>query len=79
MAEALIDELDGENLAVRGFLVFYGGACGVTLGSMKAHMTAYGFPHWPSWVDDNPCGTHLTKGGAQSWLRHLFDLEKTNG
>lgn len=79
MTEALVDEQDGENIAVRGFLALYGGSCGVTLGSMKTHMTNYGFPHWPAWVDGYHGSTHLTKGGAQSWLRHLFDLEKTNG
>ena len=79
MARDLIDEQDGENRAVRGFLLLYGGSRGVTLGEMKRHLSNYGFPDWPAWVDDYSTNTHLTKGGAQSWLRHLFNLEKTNG
>lgn len=77
MARDLIDE-DGENRAVRSFLLLYGTSCGVTAGTMARHMTASGFPYWPDWVETT-MGSHLTKGGAQLWLRHLFNLEKTNG
>lgn len=77
MANDLIDT-DGENRAVRAFLLLYGTAGGVTTGSMALHLSRSGFPFWPKWVESEG-GMHLTKGGAQAWLRHLFDLEKTNG
>ena len=70
----LIDKDDGENRAVRAFLMLYGGACGVTCGQMLDHLTNSGFPHAPYWVVGQR-SAHLTKGGAQSWLRHLFALE----
>lgn len=70
-AAACIDD-DGENRAVRCFLMLYG-QHGVTAQSMKAHMVASGHPYWPDWVDEAP--GHLTKGGAQLWLRLLFALE----
>jgi hypothetical protein len=70
----LLDPEDGENRAVRSFLACYGGACGVTVIQMRDHMRRSGFPFWPDWVE--PMGReHLTKGGAQQWLRHLFALE----
>jgi hypothetical protein len=65
---------DGENRAVRNFLMFYGGACGINTKSMRYNMTMSGFDGaWPAWANDD---MHLTKAGAQLWLRHLFDLEK---
>ncbi len=70
----LLDE-DGENRAVRMFLLLYGGAHGLTVGRMKSHLCASGHPHWPAWVENSPQGAHLTKAGAQLWLRHLFSLE----
>lgn len=80
MAHELIDIEDGENLAVRAFLLLYGGACGVQVGVMRDHLTLSGYPgHWPEWAAKATPGTHITKGGAQSWLRYLFSLEKTNG
>lgn len=72
MAEALID-YDGENRAVRAFLMIYG-TPGLTAMKMADHMEACGFPHIPDWVHRSP--DHLTKAGAQLWLRMLFDLEK---
>jgi hypothetical protein len=36
-----------------------------------------GFKSWPAWVDTEPEGAHLTKAGAQLWIRHLFALEAT--
>lgn len=66
-------DTDGENRAVRMFLALYGGARGVTTQQMRGHLTMAGFPDaWPEWANLN---VHLTKGGAQDWLRHLFDLE----
>ena len=71
-AVKLIDE-DGENLAVRVFLMRYGGAS-TTSTQMAAHMRALGFDVVPDWVGQAP--GHLTKGGAQLWLRMLFGLEQ---
>ena len=71
----LIDD-DGENRAVRAFLMLYGNNT-VTAKGMAAHMKASGYPFVPEWVDKAP--GHLTKGGAQDWLRMLFELEKTHG
>lgn len=68
----LIDS-DGENRAVRAFLLLYGGSAGVTTTQMRRHMEASGYPLWPEWAAH--ADRHLTKGGAQDWLRHLFALE----
>lgn len=71
--DALADE-DGENMAVRAFLLLYGGqAQGMTVKDMRDHMRRSGFPHWPAWVDAQP-DSHLTKGGAQEWICHLLAL-----
>ncbi len=75
MSRNLIDPDDGENRAVRWFLAGYRGMEKVTVGAMKKHMTMSGYPLWPTWCDDQDT-EHLTKGGAQVWLRHLFNLEK---
>jgi hypothetical protein len=68
-------DTDGENRAVRSFLMRYGNGAGVTVKSMRLHMEMCGFPHWPDWAADME-HLYLTKAGAQLWLRHLFDLEK---
>jgi hypothetical protein len=72
--DELIDT-DGENLAVRWFLAAYGGGVN-TIHRMAIHMQQCGFG-WthPDWVIPHTPGETLTKGGAQSWLRHLFSLE----
>ncbi len=76
MTSELLDS-DGENRAVRMFLAYYGGARGVTIGSMRDHLTMAVFPYWPSWLDSEGLKeTHLTKSAAQSWIRHLFSLEQ---
>lgn len=76
MKRELMD--DGENLAVRWFLAMYGGQHGVTVGQMKAHLEACGFDGcFPDWVNSYHKDSHLTKSGAQDWLRHLFGLEQT--
>lgn len=73
MSKELLDS-DGENRAVRMFLALYGGASGVTTDQMRKHLKMSGFDGaWPDWVNQN---VHLTKGGAQLWLRHLFALER---
>ena len=69
----LLDD-EGENRAVRGFLMLYGQP-GVTAAQMKRHMERLGYPYAPDWVERSP--GHLTKSGAQLWLRMLFDLELT--
>jgi hypothetical protein len=75
MTRELLDK-DGENLAVRTFLQLYGATSSVTTGDMCRHLSATGFDgFWPEWVADAHDRTHLTKGGAQDWLRFLFALE----
>lgn len=64
---------DGENLAVRWFLALYSGTNNPTVEQMRKHLDACGFPLWPAWAQFE--SGHLTKGGAQDWLRHLFSLE----
>lgn len=69
----LLDD-EGENQAVRCFLMAYG-AQSMTLDKMMTHMKACGYPLWPEWVETTEMRGHLTKAGAQLWLRHLFALE----
>jgi hypothetical protein len=72
----LVDELDGENRAVRTFLLQYSCDRSTTVGAMLAHMNRSGWRGLcPAWVLEVRPETHLTKGGAQSWIRHLFGLE----
>lgn len=83
MAQLLRRELmddDGENLAVRWFLVLYGGMRAPSVGQMREHLEVCGFPDcWPQWVKEAQAVEHLTKSGAQLWLRHLFALENDLG
>ena len=74
MSDRELLDADGENRAVRAFLMIYG-TPGLTIGKMRTHMTMSGHPHWPDWAEDSLEHAHLTKGGAQHWLRHLFALE----
>lgn len=69
----LLDE-EGENLAVRAFLLMYG-AQSISVKQMQRHMQLSGYNHWPDWVPARQEGEHLSKAGAQLWLRHLFALE----
>lgn len=71
----LLDK-DGENRAVRMFLALYGGNPGVTVEQMRKHLTLLGYELWPAWASDLTPHGHLTKGGAQDWLRYLFALEQ---
>jgi hypothetical protein len=73
---APVQDAEGENKAVRSFLMLYGQP-GLTVGQMKKHMTMSGFKSWPTWVETEHDGAHLTKAGAQLWIRHLFALEAT--
>lgn len=67
---------DGENQAVRTFLQLYGCTNSPTVEQMKEHLDSSGFDGcWPAWVNDPDNAGHLTKGGAQDWIRHLFSLE----
>lgn len=76
MLRELMD--DGENQAVRAFLMLYGGVLRqLSIEEMKNHLVMAGFDGcWPGWVNDPDGVTGLTKGGAQDWLRHLFNLEQ---
>jgi esterase/lipase len=69
--------IDGENQAVRAFLLLYGiGGNQKTVPQMRDHLKRCGFDgYWPDWAAADASG--LTKSGAQSWLRYLFDLEKS--
>ena len=74
----MVLDSDGENRAVRWFLAYYGGGGNKTIGAMKKHLEMSGFDGcWPEWCNTEPPSHHLTKGGAQLWLRYLFDLEKS--
>ena len=75
MIEDLVDPEDGENRAVRAFLMVYGTTPSVTTSLMKRHLELSDYPYWPDWADKPEAQGHLTKGGAQSWIRHLFSLE----
>ena len=69
---------DGENKAIRCFLMIYGSQA-LTVETMKKHMEFSGFPLWPSWVENKDVQKqHLTKSAAQSWIRHLFEMEKSH-
>lgn len=72
MTDKLLDT-DGENRAVRGFLLAH--SPGVTVGEMRDHLREYGTPFWPDWVAGASVGKTLNKAEAQAWLRHLFALE----
>jgi len=69
-------DTDGENRAVRMFLAIYG-TSSLTIQAMKQHLEYCGYPYWPEWADkyQDSDTTHLTKLGAQNWIRHLFALE----
>jgi len=76
MDRELLDE-DGENQAVRMFLMAYGEP-GLTVARMRRHMELAGWPQAPEWATKPEAQGHLTKGGAQDWLRHLFSLEASS-
>lgn len=74
IARDLMDS-DGENRAVRAFIAMYEMQNSITAGGMHNHLKLCGFDVAPEWAITNP-KAHLTKAGAQLWLRMLFDLEK---
>lgn len=65
---------DGENQAVRTFLMFYGSNPTLTHLQMMFNMQHSGYPYFPSWVGEVRDET-MTKAAAQDWLRYLFSLE----
>lgn len=70
----MVDD-EGENQAVRMFLALYGGQYGITAEQMRKHLKMAGFDGaWPEWASNH--NGHLTKAGAQLWIRHLFSLEQ---
>lgn len=74
---ALIDT-DGENRALRSFLLQYTCDRPTTVGAMLAHMNRSGWRGMaPAFALSVRPETHLTKGGAQVWIRHLLSLEAT--
>jgi hypothetical protein len=79
LEKTVAELMDGrENRAVRAFLMRYGHP-GLTVGAMQRHMNQSGFSHWPAWAEAGASAQHLTKAGAQDWLRHLFALERLAG
>jgi hypothetical protein len=77
MSDELVDN-EGENQAVRDFLMLYGGAQGVTVGQMRKHMDRSGWSlqYCPAFARLGGCDSeHLSKAGAQIWIRHLIEME----
>lgn len=74
--KGLVAELDedGENWPLRCFLMQYGGNTSHNVLSMRDHMRLCGFDgFWPEWVEHE--NGHLTKAGAQLWIKFLISLE----
>lgn len=62
-----------ENQAVRMFLMYYGGNNGVTVQGMRESLRTAGYDDcWPDWVIGTGKGEHLTKAGAQDWIKHML-------
>jgi len=70
----LLDD-DGENLALRTFLAFYGNNPTVSIGAMKDCMETSGWDNHPEFVI-RMSDWSMTKGTAQMWIRHLLSLEQ---
>jgi len=78
VAKRVLVAEDGENMAVRSFLAQISCDRSITIDGMKGHMNRSGWEDThPDWAVHCWAGQHLTKFSAQSWIRHLFDLEKT--
>ena len=71
----LMDE-DGENRALRSFLIQYS-VPGLTVGMMRQHMASSGWSaaYCPQFVENGHHDRHLTKASAQIWIRHLLSME----
>ena len=69
---------DGENLALRSFLLQWG-LPSLTVGMMRQHMarSGWGAAYCPPFVNNSTAtaGEHLTKAGAQICIRHLLSME----
>lgn len=75
IARTLLDA-EGENRALCTFLLLYGSGSSVSIAEMRKHMKRYGWDGcWPAWVAF-PADGHITKSGAQLWIRHLISLEQ---
>lgn len=71
----LLDD-DGENQAVRAFLLAYQGNPSITIGGMRHHLKMSGWDGcWTDWTAAAHKEAHLTKATAQLWIRHLLALE----
>lgn len=70
----LLDD-DGENLALRTFLAFYGNNPTVSIGAMKDCMETSGWGNHPEFAS-RMSDWSMTKGTAQMWIRHLLSLEQ---
>lgn len=68
----LLDE-DGENMAVRSFLMQYSCDRSISCAAMAQHMKRSGFEETTPDFVHGPA--HMNKAMAQAWLRHLFSLE----
>ncbi len=67
---------DGENKAVRCFLLHYQNPPTKVISMRNAFTRAGLQGFWPDFVEGaSDTNEHLTKAGAGLWLRHLFDLE----
>lgn len=72
-------DAEGENRAVRSFLLQYSCGRSIAVGEMRRHMEMSGWGGskcLPKFLETcNPL-EHLTKAAAQLWIRHLFSLEE---
>lgn len=69
-------DADGQNLAVRSFLLMYSCDRVISMAEMRNHMKMAGWGDmWPDLVSDARGDQNLTKACAQTWIRHLFSLE----
>lgn len=74
----LVDD-EGENQALRCFLMQYSCDRSMTLAAMAKFMlrSGWGSEYWPQFARNPELqGMPLTKAGAQLWIRHLIELER---
>lgn len=72
--ENMMDE-DGENQALRSFLLLYSGGV-QTYGNCRC-MRLGGYEYAiPEWAKESPASAHVTKAAAQEWIRFILSLEK---
>ncbi|RZT10198.1 hypothetical protein SAMN05216319_1349 [Duganella sp. CF402] len=69
-------DADGQNLAVRSFLLMYSCDRVISISDMRNHMEMSGWGGmWPEVVSAARDKQDLTKACAQVWIRYLFSLE----